>query len=121
MCYRDYIVYTNNPYIVFFVFQHFLSFGLCRGFVFAKVVYGDGGHQDNVFEEAHTFIEWVFQFGEKTALYVVLIDTDRNAKVEQLKNKILVHHGNEQKNIVVANHIEFQQFIIDKYSNISSV
>lgn len=31
--------------------------GKINGFIMAKVVYGEGGHQDNVFEEVHTFCE----------------------------------------------------------------
>lgn len=85
--------------------------GILQGYVFAKVVYGNGGHQDNVFEEAHTFADWVHKFGDPELLYVLLIDTDLTTKFEQLKLKAV-----EQKNLLVANHIEFQKYIIDDYS-----
>lgn len=84
--------------------------GILQGYVFAKVVYGNGGHQDNVFEEAYTFADWVSNFGNPELLYVLLIDTDLTTKFEQLKIK-----ASEQKNLLVVNHVEFQQYIIDNY------
>ena len=84
--------------------------GQKNGYVFAKVVYGNGGHQDNVFEEAYTFADWVSNFGNTDLLYVLLIDTDLAIKFEQLKIKAA-----EQKNLLVVNHVEFQQYIIDNY------
>lgn len=84
--------------------------GILQGYIFAKVVYGNGGHQDNVFEEAYTFADWVSNFGNPELLYVLLIDTDLTTKFEQLKIK-----ATEQKNLLVVNHIEFQQYIIDNY------
>jgi len=84
--------------------------GILQGYVFAKVVYGNGGHQDNVFEEAYTFADWVCNFGDPELLYVLLIDTDLTTKFELLKNK-----ASEQKNLLVANHVEFQQYIINNY------
>ena len=85
--------------------------GQIKGYVFAKVVYGNGGHQDNVFEEAYTFADWVSNFGKPDLLYVLLIDTDLTSKFEQIKIKAV-----EQKNLLVVNHVEFQQYIIDNYS-----
>lgn len=84
--------------------------GIMQGYLFAKVVYGSGGHQDNVFEEAYTFADWVKNFGDPELMYVLLIDTDLTTKIEQLKIK-----ASEQKNLLVVNHIEFQQYIIDNY------
>lgn len=85
--------------------------GFIQGYLFAKVVYGSGGHQDNVFEEAYTFADWVSNFGNPDLLYVLLIDTDLTTKFEQLKIK-----AEGQKNLLVVNHIDFQQFIIDNYN-----
>ncbi len=85
--------------------------GKIQGYLFAKVVYGGGGHQDNVFEEAYTFAEWVHTFGDHKLLYVILIDTDLTDKFEQLKLKSI-----GQLNLLVVNHIQFQQYIIDNYS-----
>jgi hypothetical protein len=79
--------------------------GKLKGYVFAKVVYGNGGHQDNVFEEAHTFANWVKEFGDSDLLYVLLIDTDLQSRFKNLKEK-------ELKNLLVVDHVQFQQYII---------
>jgi hypothetical protein len=89
--------------------------GKKNGWIFAKVVIGDGGHQDNVFEEAHSFCEWVKQFGNPAELFIVLIDTNLTAKVDELKQKYT-----EISNIVIGNHIEVQQYFIDNYTCILS-
>ena len=44
--------------------------GKVKGWVFAKVAYGKGGHQDNVFAEAHEFGEWVEKHGSPDKLYI---------------------------------------------------
>ena len=86
--------------------------GNMNGWIFAKIVYGNGGHQDNVFEEADTLCKWVEDFRKTdTDTYVILIDTDLTKKVEILTQKY--KHVN---NILVANHYEFQQYIIDNFS-----
>jgi hypothetical protein len=84
--------------------------GRVKGWIFAKVVFGNGGHQDNVFEEAHTFCDWICKFGNDAELYVVLIDTDLTSQFEELKKK---YHKN---NILVVNHVDFQQYMIDRFS-----
>ena len=58
--------------------------GLVNGWVFAKVAFGKGGHQDNVFSEAHNFVEWANKYGKDDQLYVILIDTDLNAEFAEL-------------------------------------
>lgn len=83
--------------------------GRIKGWIFAKVVFGNGGHQDNVFEEAHTFCEWVCKFGNDGELYVVLIDTDLTYQFEELKKK---YHKN---NLLVVNHVDFQQYMIERF------
>lgn len=82
-----------------------------EGWIFAKVVFGNGGHQDNVFEEAHNFGEWVLAFGNPEHIYVLLIDTNLATPLQELKTKY-----QDKKNLLVVNHIEFQQYIIDKFS-----
>lgn len=84
--------------------------GKVKGWIFAKVVLGKGGHQDNVFEEAHNFIEWVKEYGIKEEYYIVLIDTDLESKFIELKN------SNDSKNIIVCNHCELQEWFMS-YSN----
>jgi len=85
--------------------------GKVNGFITAKVVYGEGGHQDNVFEEAHTFCEWVKKYGDKTDLFVVMIDTNLIDKFNELKKKY-----NKISNIFIGNHITIQQYFIDNYN-----
>jgi len=84
--------------------------GTIQGWIFAKIVFGIGGHQDNVFEEADTLCLWVNQFGDSSHLYVVLIDTDLHSKITCLKEKY-----KEIKNIFIGNHIEFQQYIQTRF------
>ena len=81
--------------------------GLVKGWVFAKVAFGEGGHQDNVFSEAHDFVEWADKYGKDDQLYIVLVDTDLNHKFKELKQKPT------KRNSIVCNHVEFQRFIID--------
>lgn len=76
--------------------------GKVDGWVFAKVAYGSGGHQDNIFSESNEFGEWVQKYGHQNELYVILIDTDQTARFQELKEKFI------QPNILVCNHYEFQ-------------
>lgn len=88
--------------------------GKMEGFIFAKIVYGNGGHQDNVFEEADTVCDWVVKH-KKTSFYVILIDTDLETKF-----KILSEKYKEIKNILIVNNHEFQKYMIQNYSESSS-
>ena len=81
--------------------------GLVKGWVFAKVAFGEGGHQDNVFSEAHDFVEWANKYAKDDQLYIVLVDTDLNLKFAELKQKPT------KGNILVCDHVEFQRVIID--------
>lgn len=83
--------------------------GKCNGWIFAKMTYSHGGHQDNVFEEAHHMCEWILKFGNVKDIYVILIDTDLNKEFNELKVK---YHKN---NLFVGNHIELQKHFIEKY------
>lgn len=84
--------------------------GNINGWIFAKIVIGNGGHQDNVFEEAYTFCEWVVKYGNKLELYIVLIDTNL---IEKYNNIITKYE--KYSNLLIGNHIKVQQYIIDKY------
>ena len=53
--------------------------------MFAKVAFGKGGHQDNVFSESHEFGEWVEKHGTSDQLYTILVDTDLTREFETLK------------------------------------
>ena len=58
--------------------------GKKEGYLFAKVCIGSGGHQDNVFHEAHSFGEWAMQHGEEDKLYIILIDTNLMNQLNEL-------------------------------------
>ena len=59
--------------------------GLISGWIFAKIVIGSGGHQDNVFEEANNLCEWIIKFSDINDIYIILIDTDLKIKFDKLK------------------------------------
>ena len=50
--------------------------------MFAKVAFGEGGHQDNVFSEAHEFVEWADKYGKDDQLYVIF----KNCSLELYMN-----------------------------------
>lgn len=86
--------------------------GKINGYVAAKVAYGSGGHQDNVFEEMDVMGEWWSEYKKDSDEYlVILIDTDLKKKFTRIKEKY-----NNIKNILVFNHVEFQEYIIANYS-----
>lgn len=89
--------------------------GKMEGFIFAKIVYGSGGHQDNVFEEADTICDWVVKH-KKTSFYIILIDTNLKTKFKTLSEKY-----KEFKNILIVNNHEFQKYMIQNYSGSSSI
>lgn len=91
--------------------------GKLNGLITAKVAYGSGGHQDNVFEEMDTISEWWKTYKYNTPeMLVVLIDTDLTDKFTRIKEKY-----NDILNIMVCNHIELQQYIIDVYYSDESI
>jgi hypothetical protein len=83
--------------------------GQIEGWIFAKVVFESGGHQDNVFEEADHLCNWVKTY-QRPEFYILLIDTDLIKKYTILKEKY-----NDITNILITNHLEFQQYILDNY------
>lgn len=85
--------------------------GKISGFIVAKVAYGNGGHQDNVFEEMDTIAEWWKKYkSESEEFLIILIDTDLITKITSLKAKY-----NNVNNVKIFNHIEFQHYIISTY------
>jgi len=82
--------------------------GRVSGWIFAKVAYGKGGHQDNVFSEAHEFGTWVIDHGKEHELYVMLIDTDLTSQFNELREKF------RRPNILICDHFEFQQDLIKR-------
>lgn len=79
------------------------------GYGTLKVCFGAGGHQDNVILETGDFVEWAIKFGDKTKLYLVIIDSD-HTKISQLKMK-----AQPYENIWVVDHYEFQLAFYDWY------
>lgn len=77
--------------------------GDVNGYIFAKIVFGEGGHQDNVFHEVASFGNWAQQYGESDKIYVILIDTDLDRKYNELKQRF------DNGNVWVVDHVEFQQ------------
>lgn len=91
--------------------------GSMNGWIFAKVVFTSGGHQDNVFEEADTLCAWVETYKKDTTeIYVILIDTDLTTKCNVLKEKY-----KHVSNIWIVNHVEFQQKIMDIHTKIGNM
>jgi hypothetical protein len=85
--------------------------GKINGFISAKVAYGSGGHQDNVFEEMDTLAGWWEKYKTKTKEFlIILIDTDLIKKFTIIKEKY-----KKVNNIKVFNHIEFQQYMINSF------
>jgi len=82
--------------------------GKINGYIFAKITISGGGHQDNVFEEAHCMGEWMVKYGKPDEFYILLIDTDLTKQFNELYEK---YHKN---NILVVNHIDFQKFLINE-------
>jgi len=77
--------------------------GGVEGYIFAKICFGEGGHQDNVFHEAAHFADWAQQYGEEGKVYVILIDTDLTNKFDRLK------FNYDSDTVWVVDHVEFQQ------------
>lgn len=84
---------------------------LVVGYVNAKIVIGEGGHQDNVSVEEETYIEWakarIDSEKEPNAVYVVLRD-----EVDTKKNYLTT--STEYPNIWICNHVELQEKIISE-------
>jgi hypothetical protein len=83
--------------------------GKVNGWIFAKITFSSGGHQDNVFDEAHQMCRWVVKHGENDLLFVILIDTDLKKQFDELKNNY-----NDPK-LLITNHIGLQEYFIDNF------
>jgi len=91
--------------------------GNMNGYIAAKVAYGNGGHQDNVFEEMDIISEWWSNFKKgKDEILVLLIDSDLTEKIIRLKEKYKANN-----NIMVFNHFEFQNYVITTYPTCESM
>jgi hypothetical protein len=87
--------------------------GKMSGFISAKVSYGSGGHQDNVWEEMDTLAEWWSIHRTDTSEYlIILIETDAINKLDKMSKKYTA-----LENILFLDHYRFQEFLIDKFSD----
>lgn len=86
--------------------------GRLKGKIAAKVVYNNGGHQDNVFHEMDDLANsWKNYRKEPEDKLVILIDTDLQEQFERLREKYA-----DVENVMVFNHVSLQQYMIDNYS-----
>lgn len=86
--------------------------GKLSGYITAKISYGSGGHQDNVFEEMYTYADWWTRYrNDSPEILVILIDTDLTSNFNRLKEKY-----QDYTNIKVFNHVDFQNYIIDNFT-----
>jgi hypothetical protein len=85
--------------------------GKFNGYISAKVAYGSGGHQDNVFEEMGVIAEWwrKFKINDDEHL-ILLVDTDLLDKFESIRVKY-----EKISNIRIFNHYQFQEYVISSY------
>lgn len=85
--------------------------GVMSGYIFCKVLYGCGGHQDNVFEEINCACEWWLKYKSNSKQYlVILIDTDRTQYFTEIKNKYI-----SISNLLFFNHYQFQEYLIENF------
>jgi hypothetical protein len=85
--------------------------GRMKGYIAAKVSFGYGGHQDNIFEEMDILANWWSNYKiEENEYLIILIDTDLKYKFTCLKTKY-----KKINNIKVFDHFELQEYIINKY------
>lgn len=82
--------------------------GKIKGWIAAKVVFTNGGHQDNVFEECSTYCQWFRDYGRKDELFVMMIDTDMTKRVDALKKEF-----KRNGNIMICNHVELQEYLLE--------
>ena len=86
--------------------------GKMKGWLSAKITYGNGGHQDNVFEEEDTLCSWwKNNMKNKDQKLVILIDTDLKKEYDTLKTKY-----KDCKSIIITNHYQFQEYLLKNYS-----
>jgi hypothetical protein len=83
--------------------------GKINGWIFAKITLSSGGHQDNVFSEAHEMCRWCIEYGNIDLLFVILIDTDLKKEFDLLQKEYQI------KNLLITNHIGLQEYIINNF------
>ena len=82
---------------------------------FAKVCVGQGGHQDNVYLETVSLLDWINNHGDSDHLYIIMIDgldKQANKKYNSLKSSY-----SQLKNVFIGSHIKVQTFLKERYGN----
>lgn len=87
--------------------------GKINGWIFAKVVIGNGGHQDNVFQEAIYLCDWVIKNKIYNEYFFILIDTDMYKRFNEISQK----YNNITPFLIVCNHITIQEYFINNFYN----
>ena len=81
-----------------------------KGWIFSKITYSKGGHQDNVFQEANNICEWVEKFySDKIDIFYIIIDTDLLKDLNEIQNKF-----KNISNLFIGDHVKFQEYFINK-------
>ena len=87
--------------------------GKINVYISDKFAFGNGGHQDNVFEELDNMADcWSKYKKEDNNILVFLIDTDLENKFNCLKKKY-----ENYDNIKFFDHYSFQEYIINNYDD----
>jgi hypothetical protein len=82
--------------------------GKINGWIFMKSVFGQGGHQDNVFIEINEFCKKLNK--NINEFFVLLVDTNLYKKLNKIKETY-----KNTKNLLVVNSLEFQKYIADNF------
>jgi len=86
--------------------------GAMKGWIISKIVFNNGGHQENVFIELISICEWIKNYHKNNEdMYVILIETNLYNKVKQLQTEY-----KDINNILITNHYDFQKYIMKNYN-----
>tara|TARA_B100001540_G_scaffold317609_2_gene351571 strand:+ start:2201 stop:2941 length:741 start_codon:yes stop_codon:yes gene_type:complete len=89
--------------------------GQISGYITQKIVYDNGGHQDNVFAEIYKIADWWKEHKNKSdEILIALIETNLTKEFSILKNNYL-----DINNILFIDHYNFQLYMIENYSKLS--
>lgn len=86
------------------------------GWIISKIIYGDGGHQDNVFKELYLYCEFAKKYKIANHKFILLIETNLKNKLDKLKNNY-----KNVSNILIVNHFEFQVYLKDNLQSQTQV
>jgi hypothetical protein len=80
---------------------------------FAKICTDDGGHQDNVFEETTSIIDWLNEHSDSKKYYFILVDFENNKPKQRVEDELVTRI--KQDNVFICNHVEFQLKVRELY------